>query len=432
MTFKHVLLIFCFPFTMSVVSAQELQKTDSGELIVVMPDGSYESFDKNNPEHAKLKKGATTVSDIDKLNKKIQKLEKEQEELKNIVEKAETLDNTVASAVENRKKVESELASLQHDFDLKLVTAGKVNACEKLLYSAKAQEKDWIKEQKEANFEAKRAKDRLDKLKPELAALKSEKTNEVAVYKAGQSQKTTSKIVEEKEPNLAVNLGRRKTTKTEDKPPMPSTDVAIDVPAQTEKAVVNTKNVKPENNEMVTKVKKEIEKKVITTAPVCNVVFDGIDDFTKKTRKELKKAPLFAQTDDAFKNYFTDVDYISGEANLSLQDNNYFYLNLTFTIASDNTANSFGVLEKGTPITIRMMNGDMVILQTNRTDRGLPDSGHNKTVYTAVCPLGSDAEKKLRTGEIDLMRVAWGNGFEDYDLYDLDLISNQFKCFVQR
>jgi hypothetical protein len=227
-------------------------------------------------------------------------------------------------------------------------------------------------------------------------------------------------VTPEKPSNVERNSGKKKRN-PEDVVPMQSTNVNTDLPVVSAQPATETP-----------KLTKSIKKSKVYVTPTvpCDIAFDGIDDFSKKPRKETRKSLLFSETDDMFKNYVSDGDYITCDANMSLQNGSLFYLNFYFTIASDNTSNTFGVLEKGSPISIRLLNGDIIILLTSRTDRGIVDTGHKTTTYTAQCAIGTDDQKKLKNGEIDFIRVSWGTGFEDYQIYDLDFVSRQMKCLM--
>jgi hypothetical protein len=412
MQVKHISLFFFILFSYSFLNAQEVQKNDNGDQIIVNPDGSYVKFDKNNPQHRKLLKNKPEEQDVEKMAKQLRKLEREKATFQKNIEDKKNIENLLAEATENRLKAEKALGGIQKDVERKLASKGTLLSYEQQVKAALDKEKDLIKAQKEATIEIKNAKKEIQRIDEDMAKL-----SKTAVPVSSHDVEV---IASETPANVEKNNGKKKR-KEEDVVPMQSTTVNTDLP------VVSTQSV-AETPKLTKNVKKS--KVYVTPTANCEIAFDGIDDFSKKSRKETKKALLFSETDDMFKNYVNDGDYITCDANMSLQSGSLFYLNFYFTIASDNTSNTFGVLEKGSPISVRLLNGDIIILLTSRTDRGIVDTGHKTTTYTAQCALGTDDQKKLKNGEIDFIRVSWGTGFEDYQIYDLDFVSRQMKCLM--
>ena len=419
MQVKHISLFFFILLVQSFLKAQEVQKNDSGDRIVVYPDGSYVKFDEKNPRHKKLVKEKDEPSNNDKITKQVRKLESEKADAQKTIDALRNAEDLLAEATENRIKAEKVLESIKKDTGKKVISKGTQLSYEQMVQTAFEKEKEAKNAQKEALADAKSAKKDILRIDSELSKLSGNSVTEaVSVTESvKEPENEVGKSVER-------NNGKKKRT-VEDIIPMTSTNVSVELPAATPKNASF-------DNQGSAKTPRNVKKNKVYISPSvnCDIAFDGVDDFSKKTRRETKKTFLFGETDDVFKNYVTDGDYITCEANMSLQNGQLYYLNFYFTIASDNTANTFGVLEKGAPISIRLLNGEIIILQTTRTDRGIIDTGHKTTSYTAQCSLGTDDQKKLRNGELDFLRVSWGTGFEDYQIYDLDFVSRQMKCLV--
>lgn len=121
-------------------------------------------------------------------------------------------------------------------------------------------------------------------------------------------------------------------------------------------------------------------------------------------------------------------DYISCKGSLTQIKGGVLLLNLFISINTTDAKRAFGGLTKGSMITLKMINGESVDLVNNQTDRGIFDPLKKQHTFTGQYRINSGQEKKLRKNELDFVRIIWDTGFEDYEIYNLDFFSNQFKC----
>ena len=162
--------------------------------------------------------------------------------------------------------------------------------------------------------------------------------------------------------------------------------------------------------------------------PDCNLVFDEVDQFTGKKRKDVQRDVLFSYTDDEMRRYMKEEDYIVCEGNLTQIEGGFLFLNLFFEINTNDAKRSFGELAKGSTVTVKLIDGSKVILANNQADFGVFNSLDRKHVYTGQYRINAGQEKKLKNGEVDFVRVIWETGYEDYEVYNLDFFKNQFRC----
>jgi hypothetical protein len=160
----------------------------------------------------------------------------------------------------------------------------------------------------------------------------------------------------------------------------------------------------------------------------CNLAFDGVDNFTKKKKKETQKLVFFRHTEDFMRQSMKDKDYITCEAMATLVEGGFYFINLTFTIQSKEAQRAFGFIDKSSPISFKLMNGRNINLTTSKTDIGIVDNIKNTTIYRALLQLGPSEVKSFMESEMDVVRVAWSAGYEDYEIYDVDFMQNLFKC----
>ena len=206
--------------------------------------------------------------------------------------------------------------------------------------------------------------------------------------------------------------------------------------------IIDTKSGKPSENKKNDKSKKDastpsnLHRKydpkldVMLNPPVadCKLAFDGVDKFTQRKKRETMPQILFRHTEDFMKPTMKDKDYINCEAMASRVQGGFNYLNLTFTIMTKDAQKSFGFLDRGTLFVFKLINGKIVTLTNTKTDIGIVDANNATTTYRAQLQMQNGDAKALMETELDVVRVAWSAGYEDYEIYYMDVLMNLFKC----
>lgn len=164
-----------------------------------------------------------------------------------------------------------------------------------------------------------------------------------------------------------------------------------------------------------------------TTKP-CHLEFNGTDEFTGKNRKDHAPELLFFYTPEAMHKFYPDKDYMNCKASLSSVSGGAMFLNLYFTIASKDAPKLFGGFEKGTVINLKFLDGDNLAIINNRTDPGIYEPGNQYVTFRAQCNLGANIQEEISKKSLDKIRVTWQTGYEDYEVYDVDLLKREFKC----
>jgi hypothetical protein len=165
--------------------------------------------------------------------------------------------------------------------------------------------------------------------------------------------------------------------------------------------------------------------------PPCLIAFDGVDEFTGKKRRDVAAQPFFSYTPPALRPYFRGKDLLTCEGALSLTQGFYF-LNLMLELKGKNADKSYGLIEKGTVLSIRFLDGESIHLVNNQTDPGVYQAITDCYLYRAQYPLDASVIKKMKTWEVDKVRLFWSSGFEDYEVYELDFFKHQLRCLESR
>lgn len=162
--------------------------------------------------------------------------------------------------------------------------------------------------------------------------------------------------------------------------------------------------------------------------PECQVAFAGVDDFTGKNRKDLQPQILFYHTDERLKPYLKNEDYLTTQAYLSTLEGGFHFLTLIIQIASKNAQLEYGSIERGSVVSFKTLGGKTAKLQANKTDNGLYDTRTDSFIYRVQYIISGGAKKILESELIDQIRVTWSRGYEDYEIYEVDLLKRQFEC----
>ena len=396
--FLHFLLILFYILTFSIFAdAQQIQINKGGEKIVVFPEGRWEYFDKTNYSHLELEqdiKRSQIASPQDILDKQTSKGAME-EEGESDEERYERLlidaDNKLALALERESDIKFSKILLEEEMDdLKLDD----KSTDEKYYLLKRQLKLATNLEKSAKKNTKRLKKELGKLKRQGKIFYNSSTKRL---------KKKSLRKKRKDEIVVKELQNSKYTYIEDK-----------------SFYLASKSFK----------KYSVDDDVMYSPPQkdCNLVFDGVDEFMGKRRKDVEREILFTFTNDDMRKYMKSEDYISCKGSLTQIKGGVLLLNLFISINTTDAKRAFGGLTKGSMITLKMINGESVNLVNNQTDRGIFDPLKKQHTFTGQYRINSGQEKKLRKNELDFVRIIWDTGFEDYEIYNLDFFSNQFKC----
>lgn len=393
--FLHFFLfVFCLLISTQVLDAQRIEQNKQGEKIILFPDGKWEYFDKSNPTHIEIEKTnqkpkiASPLDILDEQTSKGVDDYDEKERYENLVSDAE---DKLALAQEREDDVKFSKILLEEEMeDLKKsgdATEQQYEALKRQLKLVTALEKD--------------AKKKTKKTKKELGKLKKQGK---IVQKSpwGKSKKRSSR--------------KRKKQKGE------------------EKELQASKYTHKEDGSFYLASKKfekySIEEDVMYNPPQkkCNLAFDGIDEFIGKKRKDVERDVFFTFTNDDMQRYMKEDDYIICEGNLTQIKGGVLLFNLFISINTTDAQRSFGGLSKGNFLTLKMINGESVNLVNNQSDNGVYNPLKKRHTFTGQFRINAGQEKALKKGEVDVVRIIWDTGYEDYEVYNLDFFINQFKC----
>ncbi len=269
-----------------------------------------------------------------------------------------------------------------------------------------------------------------DKKETQEKTKKSSKTKAVATNDSKSDKKDTKSRTDKKtkkkpepteQPQKEVVIAKSVSKENNSKKKKDKNISSIMTRPESSKTAINYKNFDPKDDVMA----------LTPSSLDCNLAFDGKDNFTGKKKQETESIILFAHTDDFMRAAMKDKDFVTCEATATrIEGSRIIYLNLNITIQTKDAQRTFGFLDRGALIIFRLINGKRISLATSKTDIGVVDAQKGTTTFRAQLAISEASE--LTQSELDVVRVSWSVGYEDYEIYDMDVLRNLFKCLDKK
>jgi hypothetical protein len=150
------------------------------------------------------------------------------------------------------------------------------------------------------------------------------------------------------------------------------------------------------------------------------------DEFSGEVRKEVTKGELFQYTNPVMRKYLQGKTHITCDAALGTAGLN-LTLTLTYTINDPNARKAFGGVGRNAVVMLKMIDGTTITGYNARPDEGTYDPATGVATYRPQYTFDKSLLRKLKTTEIDKLRMAWSTGYEDYEVQQIDLLMRQAK-----
>ncbi|GLR20050.1 hypothetical protein GCM10007940_46660 [Portibacter lacus] len=159
----------------------------------------------------------------------------------------------------------------------------------------------------------------------------------------------------------------------------------------------------------------------------CNIVFNGIDAVTKRQKIEVQREFLFGYTHPKLRSYFKDEFFLNCYAKMVKLDKKY-YLWLYISIASKDAIKTYGRIDQNSTLKFELLSGEILYAQNLQSAIGQLEAYTGNTNYEIILPLDKSKYKLLSKGEIDRLGIMWSSGYEQYEIYNVDVVKNQIEC----
>jgi hypothetical protein len=160
----------------------------------------------------------------------------------------------------------------------------------------------------------------------------------------------------------------------------------------------------------------------------CVVEFDDYDKLTRTRIIGMKSERLFTYTHERLQDVFVDKPFMIADASLSRSNNNQYFLMLSFTVDNKYVKTGYNGLSASNKLRLTLINGELVFLDNILNESGKIDKSSEYITYKGIFTVSKANSKLLRKFELDKIGVMWNGGFEEYSIYNLELLKKQFNC----
>ncbi|MBX2927157.1 MAG: hypothetical protein KF852_04920 [Saprospiraceae bacterium] len=161
--------------------------------------------------------------------------------------------------------------------------------------------------------------------------------------------------------------------------------------------------------------------------PGCRLAYEGMDKDMNQFRRDVQKQTLFTHTDERLRLFLKDKEYLRCEG-YTTSIGGYRFITLQFTFAYPNAREAYGFIEKGSILTVKLLDGSFVNLRSGKMDKGSYDTITNLLTYSVHYPIDRTQMSLLRNSEVDSVLVFWSSGYEEYEVFEVDFFINQLAC----
>lgn len=386
----------CFLFLNFQIKAQEVKTNADGDKIVVYADGTWRYLEPGETIETKSTeqpKAETEPEDTE--NEKLSVKEKDAEFTAriNAVRQSEKKDR----AAELAQRRVTELSNLRVDYEKQLadLRAGAVPA----------PEREEILERKILT-----TRENENKARQTAAAATEEAEFYTSLIQMSDKkrQKTLNKYLEEKREEAAE--------KTEN------------IAAQTSTASDNGNVTRPKTAYAVYNPRTD----VILNPPKyqCENITDETDEFTGKRRRSTEPETFFTYTRPEIRPYYKGREHTVCRASVTSMSGGIYVVSLEIDIASRTAQQEYGGIMSNGTLMVILLDGSTVTMSNSRTDRGKFDAVRDVYTFKGNYQIPPKSVDDLREGEIDKVRVVWEQGYDTYDIYNMDFLSNHLGCVI--
>lgn len=392
--------------------AQEIKTNSEGEAILSMPDGSWRYLEMGDTIYAEK----DPEWGIEEYRHYLSAAKKFEEEIREVVDKSQekmyTLDNKHKAAKEANDVYAEQEVALERD-----AHEEKLEKQESQLKYVRSLIKDIEKIGLRKKYE------KLSKISIPLRYLNLTKDN----YLDHQEQVVPMVQADDKK--------SEKTLKS------PSSKKKVKHLARTSKDRTKSKGDKKarvESNKSIDVVRSSWEyqlPRVTATESVideCAFAFDGVDDFSGNSRRDLHSEIFFTHTDARLRPYLRGRDYIVAEGYLSSVSGGYRYLTLTVRIASKNAKREYGAVKPSSLLRLSLLDNSTVSLFSQNGNSGRLDPVTGDVIYKITYGIDYQKAKLLSRSEVDQVRMVWSSGYEDYVVFNVDFFMRQLECLESK
>lgn len=163
----------------------------------------------------------------------------------------------------------------------------------------------------------------------------------------------------------------------------------------------------------------------------CDILFDGVDNTTLEKRKQLTSHPFFYYTHPNLKSYYKDQSFLTGAVS-AMKLGKHTFITFKIVIKSKDAMRNYGTIEQNSQMRIKTISGEYIYLPAIKTSHASINKKTGYTEYYIAFNVDKSNRKELKKNDIDKIGMMWSSGFEEYDVFYVDLLKEQLNCLQKK
>lgn len=159
----------------------------------------------------------------------------------------------------------------------------------------------------------------------------------------------------------------------------------------------------------------------------CQLAFEGTEVNSGQYVRYSEAELLFTHTDESLRPYLEGKEYLSAKAYV-LSRGGYRYLLLRLNFANPNAIQTYGYIDKGSILSLHLLDGNFLHLRSASVSNGVWDEIKQELYYEVSYPIDRAMISTLRQSDLDYIQLFWSSGFEQYDIYQVDVLQRLLNC----
>lgn len=159
----------------------------------------------------------------------------------------------------------------------------------------------------------------------------------------------------------------------------------------------------------------------------CSLAFEGPDEKTGQHIRASAPELFFTHTDQSLRPYLAGKEYLSAYAYVHSREG-YRYLTLRITFSNPNAITTYGFLDQGSLLSIHLLDGNYINLRAARAANGSWNSDLGELSYEVTYSIDRSNISSLKQSDLDYVQLFWSSGFEEYDIFQVDVLQRLLSC----
>lgn len=161
--------------------------------------------------------------------------------------------------------------------------------------------------------------------------------------------------------------------------------------------------------------------------PECGIEENGIDPTSLKSKIKIASESIIEYTHPKLESFYKEESFLTADAGVMLVDKTYFFV-LDVVVNSRDATRTYGDIESGAPLKALLINGEAAYMFATSTFKGQPIPNEDKVRYQSIFVINKADYRLLKKSELSKLGMMWSSGYEEYEIYNIDIVMNQLEC----